>query len=158
MRINKLKFLLGIPCIFTLSIEASNRVSFTKISELESGNLKIIFNLDKVAFINSYALDDPSRIVIDLKDTALAEPIKSESFSPIKLIRASEVGNTTRIVIDLKGSVYWKKPWQVKHKDRIDLVLEIKRDRKISQNLRDIIVAIDAGHGGRSGVSWKKHT
>ena len=37
----------------------------------------------------------------------------------------------TRIVVDLKGSVYWKKPWQVKHKDRIDLVLEIKRDRKI---------------------------
>ena len=146
MRINKLKFLLGILCIFTLSIEASNRVSFTKISELESGNLKIIFNLDKVAFINSYALDDPSRIVIDLKDTALAEPIKSESFSPIKLIRASEVGNTTRIVIDLKGSVYWKKPWQVKHKDRIDLVLEIKRDRKISQNLRDIIVAVSYTH------------
>ncbi|MDC0180258.1 N-acetylmuramoyl-L-alanine amidase [Pseudomonadota bacterium] len=157
MRINKLKFLLGILCIFTLSIEASNRVSFTRISELESGNLKIIFNLDKVAFINSYALDDPSRIVIDLKDTALAEPIKSGSFSPIKLIRASEVGNTTRIVIDLKGSVYWKKPWQVKHKDRIDLVLEIKRDRKISQNLRDIIVAIDAGHGGRDPGSVGKN-
>ena len=157
MRINKLKFLLGILCIFTLSIEASNRVSFTRISELESGNLKIIFNLDKVAFINSYALDDPSRIVIDLKDTALAGPIKSESFSPIKLIRASEVGNTTRIVIDLKGSVYWKKPWQVKYKDRIDLVLEIKRDRKISQNLRDIIVAIDAGHGGRDPGSVGKN-
>ena len=52
-------------------------------------------------------------------------------------------------MIDLKGSVYWKKPWQVKHKDRIDLILEIKRDKKISKNLRDIIVAIDAGHGGR---------
>jgi N-acetylmuramoyl-L-alanine amidase len=63
----------------------------------------------------------------------------------------------TRIVIDLKGSVYWKKPWQVKHKDRIDLVLEIKRDRKISQNLRDIIVAIDAGHGGRDPGSVGKN-
>ncbi|MDB2611285.1 N-acetylmuramoyl-L-alanine amidase [Gammaproteobacteria bacterium] len=149
MKLINLKFLLGIFCVFTLTAEASNKVSFSNISELESGNLKIVFHLDKIALINSYALDDPSRIVIDLKETSLKEPIKSESFHPIRLIRASEVGNTVRIVIDLKGSVYWKKPWQVKHKDRIDLILEIKRDQKISKNLRDIIVAIDAGHGGR---------
>ena len=157
MKIINLRFILGILCIFSLSSEAANQVSFNEISELESGNLKIVFNLDKVALINSYALDDPSRIVIDLKDTALAEPIKSESFSRIKKIRGSEVGNTTRIVIDLEGSVYWKKPWQVKHKDRIDLVLEIKRDRKISSNLRDIIVAVDAGHGGRDPGSVGKN-
>ena len=157
MKMINLRFLIGILCIFSLSSEAANQVSFSDISELESGNLKIVFNLDKVALINSYALDDPSRIVIDLKDTALAEPIKSESFSRIKKIRGSEVGNTTRIVIDLKGSVYWKKPWQVKHKDRIDLVLEIKRDRKISSNLRDIIVAVDAGHGGRDPGSVGKN-
>lgn len=152
-----LRFLLGVLCVFAVSTQAANRVSFSNISELESGNLKIVFNLDKIALINSYALDDPSRIVIDLKNVALAEPIKPESFSPIKLIRASEVGKTTRIVIDLKGSVYWKKPWQVKLKDRIDLVLEIKRDRKISQNLRDIIVVIDAGHGGRDPGSVGKN-
>ena len=157
MKMINLRFLIGILCIFSLASEAANQVSFSDISELESGNLKIVFNLDKVALINSYALDDPSRIVIDLKDTALAEPIKSESFSRIKKIRGSEVGNTTRIVIDLKGSVYWKKPWQVKHKDRIDLVLEIKRDRKISSNLRDIIVAVDAGHGGRDPGSVGKN-
>ena len=149
MKIINLKFLLGIFFIFTLTTEAANKVSFSNISELESGNLKIVFNLEKIALINSYALDDPSRIVIDLKETSLKEPIKSQPFSPIKLIRASEVGSTVRIVIDLKGSVYWKKPWQVKYKDRIDLILEIKRDKKISKNLRDIIVAIDAGHGGR---------
>jgi len=149
MKLINLKFLIGIICLVALNTAAANKVSFNNISELESGNLKIVFNLDKIALINSYALDDPSRIVIDLKETSLKEPIKSGSFAPIKLIRATEVGNTTRIVIDLKGSVYWKKPWQVKYKDRIDLILEIKRDKKISKNLRDIIVAIDAGHGGR---------
>ena len=136
-------------CIFTLVTEAANQISFDRITELESGNLKIVFNLDKVALINSYALDDPSRIVIDLKNTSIKEPIESKFFAPIKLIRANEVGNSVRVVLDLKGSVYWKKPWQVKHKDRVDLILEIKRDRKISNNLRDIVVAIDAGHGGR---------
>ncbi len=138
-----------ILCIFTLTIYASNKVSFSEISELESGNLKIVFHLDKVALINSYALDDPSRIVIDLENTSLKKPINSKPLSPIKLIRANEDGETARIVIDLKGSVYWKKPWQVKHKDRVDLILEIKRDKKISKNTRDIIIAIDAGHGGR---------
>ena len=136
-------------CIFTLATEAANKISFDRITELESGNLKIVFTLDKVALINSYALDDPSRIVIDLKSTSIKEPIESKFFSPIKLIRVNEVGDSVRVVLDLKGSVYWKKPWQVKHKDRVDLILEIKRDRKISNNLRDIIVAIDAGHGGR---------
>ena len=157
MKMNRLRYFLAILCIFTISLEASNRVSFGNISELESGNLKITFNLDKVALINSYALDDPSRIVIDLKDVSLNGPIKSSSFSPIKLIRAGEVGSTTRIVIDLNGSVYWKKPWQVKFKDRVDLILEIKRDKEISTNLRDIIVAIDAGHGGRDPGSVGKN-
>ena len=100
---------------------------------------------------------DRSRIVIDLKNTSLNGSLKSESFTPIKLIRASEVGSAVRIVIDLKGSVYWKKPWQVKYKDRVDLILEIKRDKKISSNLRDIIVAIDAGHGGRDPGSVGKN-
>ena len=59
------------------------------------------------------------------------------------------MNETVRVVIDLKGSVFWKKPWQVKHNDRVDLILEIKRDKSISKNLRDIIVAIDAGHGGK---------
>ena len=157
MKRSNLKFFFGILCIFALNIKAANKVSFNNVSELESGNLKIVFTLDKIALINSYALDDPSRIVIDLKDTSMAQPIESKSFSPIKLIRGSEVGSNTRIVVDLRGSVYWKKPWQVKRKDRIDLILEIKRDRKISQNLRDIIVAIDAGHGGRDPGSVGKN-
>ena len=114
MKITRSRFLLGILCIYALNLEAANKVSFQNISELESGNLRIVFNLDKIALINSYALDDPSRIVIDIKNTEIGELIQSKSFSPVKLIRASEVGGTSRIVIDLKGSVYWKKPWQVK--------------------------------------------
>jgi N-acetylmuramoyl-L-alanine amidase len=84
-----------------------------------------------------------------LKNSSLKNTMNADAYSPIRLIRASEVNNNVRIVIDLKGSVFWKKPWQVKYKDRVDLILEIKRDQAISKNLRDIIVAIDAGHGGR---------
>ena len=45
MKLINLKFLLGIFFVFTLTIEAANKVSFSNISELESGNLKIVFNL-----------------------------------------------------------------------------------------------------------------
>jgi|TARA_B110000438_G_scaffold303289_1_gene364116 N-acetylmuramoyl-L-alanine amidase len=149
MKVFNQRLFLTIFCFFMVSSEAANKVSFSNISELASGNLKIVFHLDQVALINSYALDNPSRIVIDVKNTSLASSINTSRLAPIKLIRASNVGANVRIVIDLKGSVYWKKPWQVKYKDRVDLILEMKRDRKISKNLRDIIVAIDAGHGGK---------
>jgi len=141
--------LIGLCCIASSNIAANNQISFSSISELESGNLKLVFELNQVALVNSYALDDPSRIVIDVKNTTLKEAVESLSIKPVKLIRATPVGNDVRIVIDLKGSVYWKKPWQIKRKDVVDLVLEIKRDRTITKNLRDIIVAIDAGHGGK---------
>ena len=142
-------FLMFLCCFFVGAEGASNKVAFEKISELESGNLRIVFTLDQVALVNSYALDDPSRIVLDIKNSSLRSSINEGSYSPIKVIRASEVNDNVRIVIDLKGSVFWKKPWQVKHKDRVDLILEIKKDRSISKNIRDIIVAIDAGHGGK---------
>ena len=155
---NKLSrsILIVLSCFFAYAEAASNKVSFGSISELTSGNLRIIFKLEQVALINSYALDDPSRIVIDIKNTELANAINASAFSPIKSIRASEVNETVRVVIDLKGSVFWKKPWQVKHNDRVDLILEIKRDKSISKNLRDIIVAIDAGHGAKTQELWVK--
>ena len=136
-------------CFLGVTESAENHVAFGNITELESGNLKIVFTLEQVALINSYALDDPSRIVIDIKNVTLKGSVDASKVSPIKLIRASEINDNVRVVIDLKGSVFWKKPWQVKHKDRVDLILEIKRDKTITKNLRDIIVAIDAGHGGK---------
>jgi N-acetylmuramoyl-L-alanine amidase len=53
------------------------------------------------------------------------------------------------LVIDLNGSVYWKKPWQVKKKEEVLLILEMKNNQTNSRNTRDILVAIDAGHGGK---------
>jgi N-acetylmuramoyl-L-alanine amidase len=136
-------------CFFGQVEGASNHLAFGNITELESGNLRIVFTLEQVALINSYALDEPSRIVIDVKNVNLKNPIEAPKILPIRLIRASEINNSVRVVIDLKGSVFWKKPWQVKRKDRVDLILELKREKTIDRNLRDIIVAIDAGHGGK---------
>ena len=102
-----------------------------------------------MALVKSYALDDPSRIVIDLKDSQLKKELDSRQNYPIKKIRASQDGSTSRIVVDLYESVFWKKPWQIEKKDHVLLIFEVKKDKELKRNIRDIIVAIDAGHGGK---------
>ena len=68
---------------------------------------------------------------------------------PIKKIRSSQEGSISKITIDLYEYVNWTKPTQIKSENGVVLGLSIKRSKNISKNIRDIIVSIDAGHGGR---------
>ncbi len=146
-----MKKLIAIACLFLISIEAYslNQVEFVSIQELPSDEVRITFKLDKVALIKSYSLDEPSRIVIDIKESKLKGEFENKQNYPVKKIRANQDGSTARIVLDLYESVYWKKPWQIEKDGYVLLIFEIKKDKKLKKNLRDIIVAIDAGHGGR---------
>ena len=146
-----MKQLIILSCFFFISLDgnASNLAEFSSIKEMPTGEIRITFKLSKVALVKSYALDDPSRIVIDIKDSKLNEELDSRQNYPIKKIRASQDGSTSRIVLDLYESVYWKKPWQIEKKDHVLLIFEIKKDKNLEKNIRDIIVAIDAGHGGK---------
>ena len=146
-----MKQLIILSCLFFISLDgnASNLAEFSSIKEMPTGEIRITFKLSKVALVKSYALDDPSRIVIDIKDSKLNEELDSRQNYPLKKIRASQDGSTSRIVLDLYESVYWKKPWQIEKKDHVLLIFEIKKDKNLEKNIRDIIVAIDAGHGGK---------
>ncbi|MDB4059499.1 N-acetylmuramoyl-L-alanine amidase [Gammaproteobacteria bacterium] len=146
-----MKKLIAIACLFLISIEAYslNQVEFVSIQELSSDEVRITFKLDKVALIKSYSLDEPSRIVIDIKESKLKGEFENKQNYPVKKIRANQDGSTARIVLDLYESVYWKKPWQIEKDGYVLLIFEIKKDKELKKNLRDIIVAIDAGHGGR---------
>ena len=146
-----MKQLIILSCLFFISFNSytSNLAEFSSIKELPNGEIRITFKLSKVAFVKSYALDDPSRIVIDLKDSQLKKELDSRQNYPIKKIRASQDGSTSRIVVDLYESVFWKKPWQIEKEDHVLLIFEVKKDKELQKNIRDIIVAIDAGHGGK---------
>jgi len=136
-------------CALLVSMPTVNAsVAFKESLVTSEGDIRLVFTLDKVALLNAYALDDPSRIVIDIKDVAMGE-IKSTKLGPVQSIRGIQESNLTRLVIDLNGSVYWKKPWQVKKKEEVLLILEMKNNQTTSRNTRDILVAIDAGHGGK---------
>jgi N-acetylmuramoyl-L-alanine amidase len=136
-------------CALLVSMPTVNAsVAFKESLVTPEGDIRLVFTLEKVALLNAYALDDPSRIVIDIKDVAMGE-IKSTKLGPVQSIRGIQESNLTRLVIDLNGSVYWKKPWQVKKKEEVLLILEMKNNQTTSRNTRDILVAIDAGHGGK---------
>ena len=131
------------------SLVHSNEISFYEIKDSDDQSSEISFLLDKVSFIKSYSLVDPSRIVIDVYQSNLKSDVEEKYNYPIKLIRASSKEDLTRIVIDLYEYVNWSKPTQEKTDEGILLKINVKKNKKLKNNIRDIVVAIDAGHGGK---------
>ena len=134
--------------IFTYFIHA-NEIQFNSIDEYKDGTLNISFTLEQVAYINSYALENPSRLVLEINDAYSKKPINEIYNYPIKKIRSSQDNNLTRVVIDLYDHVFWHKPIQKQVDSGILMDIKLLKDKSLKENMRDIIVAIDAGHGGK---------
>ncbi|MEX2476506.1 N-acetylmuramoyl-L-alanine amidase [Marinobacter sp.] len=114
---------------------------------------------------NVFSLSSPARLVIDLKNADLKADFANLdlSGSPIKRIRsAPRNGSDLRVVLDLKSNIkprsFQLEPnQQYGHRLVVDLIDEggLKTQKalkpKVTQNRggqRDIVVVIDAGHGG----------
>ena len=138
--------------LFLLALSSliyANEISFFEVKNSDNESTEISFLLSKVSYIKSYALDDPSRIVIDVYQSDLKSDVQKKYNYPIKQIRASSKEDLTRIVIDLYEYVAWNKPTQEKIDEGILLKIKIKKSKNLKNNTRDIVVAIDAGHGGK---------
>lgn len=126
-------------------------------------NTRLVFDLNAPVEHSLFTLTGPDRIVIDLKYTdfkAVLPAISSDAF--IKNIRyASRGANDLRVVLDLNRKVTPKsfalKPHrEYGHRLVVDLIdsteakprSPVKRDTDIPDKPRDVIIAIDAGHGG----------
>ena len=143
---NKLFLICGLVLSF---FAESNEISFKSVDGLKGGSIEINFTLEKVSFIKSYSLENPSRIVMDVYDSDLSSAIDEPYNYPVKKIRATSKDNITRIVIDLYEYVNWTKPKQIKTDKGVLLSLQISKNKKLKSSIRDIVVAIDAGHGGK---------
>ncbi len=130
------------------SLTYANEISFFEVKDSDNESTEISFLLSKVSFIKSYSLVDPSRIVIDVYQSDLKSDVQKKYNYPIKQIRASSKEDLTRIVIDLYEYVAWNKPTQEETNEGILLKIKIKKSKNLKNNIRDIVVAIDAGHGG----------
>lgn len=126
-------------------------------------NTRLVFDLNAPVQHNLFVLENPERIVIDLKDADLKTSFPAlTNASFIKQIRyARRDGNDLRVVLDLKRDVKAKsfvlRP-QGEYGNRlvVDLIdsaqsksrQPVREDHEQSGHPRKVLIAIDAGHGG----------
>lgn len=124
---------------------------------------RIVFDLDGPVEHRLFTLQNPERVVIDIPAAAMAANLAKIDLknSPVTAIRAGvQEGNTVRVVMDLSAAVN-PKSFFLKKMDGIGdrLVVDLKDigERKVevvksaeeaTKTRRDLIIAVDAGHGG----------
>lgn len=159
-----------IPVLITglVAILLPNILSAAEVRSLRMwpapDNTRLVFDLNVPVEHSLFTLRNPNRIVIDLKNTKVSGVLPSATYneSRIKGIRYAKRGNNgLRVVLDLKNAVQPKsfvlKPHgSYGHRLVVDLfdstqlkkVVKKRPVYKTKKQSRDLIIAIDAGHGG----------
>ena len=154
---------LTLVSLILLLSSAANAGSTVENVRIWSGSDKtrVVLDLSRSVDHNIFTLRNPDRLVIDLKDSRLAESLKQlpDGTGSVRSIRSAIRSNgQLRVVLDLNKDVrsrsYTAGP-NSEYGDRlvIDLLLTgklepVKRAAEQYRPGRDIVIAIDAGHGG----------
>lgn len=125
---------------------------------------RLVFDTSAAADHKLFSLGGPDRLVIDLQNTRLKGKLPNTSDDPVilGLRSANREKGDLRVVIDLKQAVRPKsfvlKPnRQYGHRLVVDLYPAQEKNGKAKKRvvksvsdsgLRDVVIAIDAGHGG----------
>lgn len=122
---------------------------------------RLVFDVSDEVEHHIFSLDNPHRIVIDLRDTESSRKLHKVDLkdSPIRRIRSGvQEDKTFRVVLDLKQklrpqSFVLRPNKKYGHRLVLDLHDDDAEPRKavrkeIEASNRDVIIAIDAGHGG----------
>lgn len=157
---------------FVANAAAATNVKDIRLSS-HDGYVRLVFDLDKSVDHSIFTLKDPERIVLDLKNTKMTHGMVDRvgANSLIRRIRSGVQNNDDlRVVFDLQHGV---KPrsfllgpsGKSGHRLVLDLhneneeLADTKQTDSTNKQLRDVIIAIDAGHGGRDpGATGKKGT
>lgn len=125
---------------------------------------RIVFDLGEPVEHSIFTLENPHRLVIDISSAELRADITALTLNntPISNIRSSARNNgaDVRVVLDLKEEVHPRsfvlKPI-MQYGDRLVIDLygkdqpstsTFEKSEKALTQMRDVIIAIDAGHGG----------
>jgi len=155
--------LAGIGTLAAAPVLTQAASSYTQVENIrisrEPNKTRLVFDLDDSVEYSLFSMHKPERLVIDLKQTRLMNAgVLEELHSPqLKGIRTGvRKMHDLRVVLDLKSRTtpnsFLLEP---KGNNGYRLVIDVKdpagsrkRDVVKKQNLRDVVVAIDAGHGG----------
>jgi len=118
---------------------------------------RAVFDLSGDASYKLFELENPPRVVIDLDQSQLATSLAIKNNKDIKKVRFSADKGRVRIVLDLhaqlKSKSFLLKPaGDYGHRLVVDLNRDIKPQVKtiaeVAKPNRDVIIAVNAGHGG----------
>lgn len=176
-----LKRLAGFGALLTFSVNAKNTLAASKtaltgvrVAESTNEHTRIVFDLSGNIDHDLFTLENPRRVVIDLKNVRKSAALVSEDHQTTLLngIRSAvRQSNDLRVVLDLNGKVrprsFMLQPDnKLGHRLVIDMhatqlsptpikTSQVERHKK----KKEIIIAIDPGHGGRDpGAVGKKGT
>ncbi len=150
---------------WTLMAHSAVQVKAVRTS-LSDGVTRIVFDLSKAAEHHLFTLSNPNRVVIDIPNARLTTSLAGKKKGILSSIRGGKRNSKDlRIVLDLSASAkprsFSLKPGG---KSGHRLVIDLKRGnagkkavktvRSVAQakarsKPRDVIIAIDAGHGGK---------
>ncbi|WP_417761761.1 N-acetylmuramoyl-L-alanine amidase [Shewanella sp.] len=152
-----------LSCISTAAL-AANTLNSVRIWAAPDST-RVVFDLgDKPAY-ESFTLSNPQRLVIDLADTVQGKKLNLTKLNDSPLVKRVRLSkppkkSTLRLVVDLKQAAtasLFSLPPTGPYGDRLVVDFEqgrtsqstVKQDSDRSQTTdRDIIIAVDAGHGG----------
>jgi N-acetylmuramoyl-L-alanine amidase len=138
----------------------------------ENDKTRVVLDLSQSVSHNIFTLRSPDRLVIDLKDGRLAKSLTSlpQGTGAVRTIRSAiRADGQLRVVLDLNAGVrsrsFTTGP-NAKYGDRLVIDLQhtgsltpVKRASEEYRPGRDIVIAIDPGHGGHDpGAIGKRRT
>ena len=137
----------------------------------ENQKTRVVLDLSRSIDHNIFTLRGPDRIVIDLKDSRLARSLTNlpKGDGAVRSIRSAiQANGQLRVVLDLSESVRTRSftagP-NAQYGDRLVIDLTrtgnlqpVKRASEEYTRGRDIVVAIDAGHGGHDPGALGRHS
>ncbi len=153
---------------------AKPAISGVRVSKTDKDHTRVVFDLTDSVKHSMIILNDPHRIVIDFKNTDKRTALRQISHETpvLKGIRSAPRNNhDLRVVLDLKQKTrprVFALAANDQHSERLVVDLHvtslsptpiITNQQKAQLNKKQIIIAIDPGHGGRDpGAIGKKGT
>ncbi|WP_308364198.1 MULTISPECIES: N-acetylmuramoyl-L-alanine amidase [unclassified Microbulbifer] len=149
---------LALSVFFTLAAQAATEVEGVRLWRAPD-HTRLVFDLSGPAEHKLFTLSGPHRVVIDVEGTSLGAQLDELQLegTPIERLRHGRHNKKDlRVVLDLKQQVKPRSFALRRHEqlpDRlvIDLYDQVQSEEKTLQQVsreRDIVIAIDAGHGG----------
>lgn len=148
----------GLFCFVSVAAQAATEVDGVRLWRAPD-HTRLVFDLSGPAEHKLFTLSGPHRVVIDVEDTNLGAQLDELQLedTPIERLRHGRHNKKDlRVVLDLKQQVKPRSFALRRHEqlpDRlvIDLYDQVRSEEKTLQQVsreRDIVIAIDAGHGG----------